>query len=118
MEDWTVAQIATTIALLVAIVTGITYLTKQVKEWIEKLLDSKFKDLGTRIDGIEAKVDKLDMETCQNFIVRYLADVENGAVILDAEKKRFLEEYDHYISAGGNSYIKEWVNRLKKKGLI
>lgn len=118
MGSWTVEQIAMGIALLVAIVSGVIYLTKQLKEWIEKLLDSKFKDLGTRIDGIEAKVDKLDIETCQNFIVRYLADVENGAVILEAEKKRFWEEYEHYISAGGNSYIKEWVDRLKKKGLI
>ena len=63
MGDWTVEQIATAIALLVAIVTGVTYLTKQIKEWIEKLLDSKFKDLNTRIDSIEAKVDKIDMET-------------------------------------------------------
>ena len=39
-------------------------------------------------------------------------------MILDAEKQRFWEEYEHYISAGGNSYIKEWVDRLKKKGLI
>lgn len=118
MGDWTVEQIATGIALLVAIITGVTYLTKQIKEWIEKLLDSKFKALGTRIDSIEAKVDKIDMETCKNFLVRFLADVENGAVILDAEKQRFWEEYEHYISAGGNSYVKEWVDRLKKKGYL
>ena len=118
MENWTVEQIATGIALLVAIITGVTYLTKQIKEWIEKLLDSKFKDLGTRIDAIEAKVDKIDMETCKNFLVRFLADVENGTEILDAEKQRFWEEYEHYISAGGNSYVKEWVDRLKKKGYL
>lgn len=118
MGDWTVEQIATGIALLVAIITGVTYLTKQIKEWIEKLLDSKFKALGTRIDSIEAKVDKIDMETCKNFLVRFLADVENGAMILDAEKQRFWEEYEHYISAGGNSYVKEWVDRLKKKGYL
>ena len=118
MENWTVEQIATGIALLVAIITGVTYLAKQVKEWIEKLLDSKFKALGTRIDSIEAKVDKIDMENCKNFLVRFLADVENGTVILDAEKQRFWEEYEHYISAGGNSYVKEWVDRLKKKGYL
>jgi hypothetical protein len=118
MGDWTVEQIATAIALMVAVVSGVTYLTKQLKDWIEKLLDSKFKDLNHRIDSIEAKVDKIDMEACKNFLVRFLADVENGAAILDSEKQRFWEEYKHYISAGGNSYIKEWVDKLKKKGLI
>ena len=118
MGNWTVEQIATTIALLVAIITGVTYLTKQIKQWIEKLLDSKFKALDTRMNSIEAKVDKIDMETCKNFLVRFLADVENGTLILDAEKQRFWEEYEHYISAGGNSYVKEWVDKLRKKGYL
>ena len=118
MGNWTVEQIATAIALLVAVVSGATYLTKQVKTWIEKLLDSKFKDLNTRIDSIESKVDKIDMETCKNFLVRFLADVENGSYILDAEKQRFWEEYEHYLSAGGNSYVKEWVDKLKKGGKL
>lgn len=118
MGNWTVEQIATTIALLVALVTGVTYLTKQIKEWIEKLLDSKFKALDDRIGSLESKIDKVDMETCKNFLVRFLADVENGAVIFDAEKQRFWEEYEHYISSGGNSYIKEWVDKLKKKGYL
>lgn len=118
MGNWTVEQIATAIALMVAVVSGVTYLVKQIKHWIESLLDGKFKDLNTRIDSIESKVDKIDMETCKNFLVRFLADVENGTVIFDAEKQRFWEEYEHYISAGGNSYVKEWVDRLKKKGYL
>lgn len=118
MGNWTVEQIATGIALIVAIITGVTYLVKQIKEWIEKLLDDKFKALGTRIDSIEDKVDKIDMETCKNFLVRFLADVENGTLILDAEKQRFWEEYEHYISKGGNSYVKEWVDKLRKKGYL
>lgn len=118
MGNWTVEQIATGLAILVGVVSGVTYLTKQLKDWIEKLLDSKFKDLNARIDSIEDKIDKVDTETCKNFLVRFLADVENGTVIFDAEKQRFWEEYEHYISTGGNSYVKEWVDKLKKKGLL
>ncbi len=118
MGSWTVEQVAAGIGILVALVSGVTYLTKQLKEWIEKLLDSKFKDLNTRIDSLEGKIDKVDMETCKNFLVRFLADAENGANLLDAEKQRFWEEYEHYISAGGNSYVKEWTERLKKKGYL
>lgn len=118
MGNITINQIAAGIAILVALVSGVTYLTRQLKDWIEKLLESKFKALNVRIDSIEGKIDKVDMETCKNFLVRFLADVENGAVILDPEKQRFWEEYEHYINNGGNSYVKEWVARLKKKGYL
>ena len=111
-------EIAAGIGILVAIVTGTTYLTRQLKDWIEKILDEKFKALDKRIDEIEVKIDKVDMETCKNFLVRFLADVENGTLILEQEKERFWEEYGHYINAGGNSYIKEWTEKLKKKGYL
>ncbi len=118
MGNWTVNEIATGIALLVALVSGVIYLTSKLKTWIEKTLDGRFKELNDKIDDIDTKIDKVDMETCKNFLVRFLADVENGAVILDAEKQRFWEEYEHYISKGGNSYIKEWVEKLKNKGYL
>ena len=118
MGNWTIAQIGAGLLLLVGIVKGAKYLIKQIKEWIEGILDSRFEAINKKIDEIDGKIDKVDMETCKNFLVRFLADVENGAVILDSEKQRFWEEYEHYISKGGNSYIKEWVDKLKKKNYL
>ena len=34
------------------------------------------------------------------------------------EKQRFWEEYEHYIKNGGNTYIKEWTEKLKKEEKI
>ena len=118
MGNITLNQIAAGMALLVALVTGGIYLFDRFKKGIEKILDDKFKALNARIDDIEGKIDRVDMETCKNFLVRFLADVENGTVILPQEDQRFWEEYKHYIDAGGNSYIQEWVDRLKKKELL
>jgi hypothetical protein len=114
----TVNDISALIVFLVGLIGGIGYLHKALKDWLEKLLDDKFKTLGTKISELEDKVDKVDMENCKNFLVRFLADVESGSLILDPEKQRFWEEYEHYVACGGNSYIKEWVEKLKKKGYL
>lgn len=116
--SWTVDQIAVSLGLIVGIITSVIYLKNKVKEWIEDLLEKKFKAIDTRFDEIEDKIDKVDMETCKNFLVRYLADAENGSDILPQENQRFWEEYQHYLNKDGNSYIKEWTHKLKNKGLL
>lgn len=118
LNNLTINDISALIIFLGGLIGGIGYLHKTLKDWLEKLLGDEFKALGSRITELEVKIDKVDMETCKNFLVRFLADVENGATILDSEKQRFWEEYEHYISNGGNSYIKEWVEKLRKKGLL
>ena len=115
MSNWTVQDIATAIALLVAMVSGVIYLTTQLKKWIEQTLDGKFTELNKRIDDLETKMDRMDMEACKNFLVRFLSDLERGDMVTEVEKKRFWDEYEYYTSRGGNSYIHEWVERLKKK---
>lgn len=114
----TLNEISLEIVFLVGLTGGITYLHKSLKSWLEKLLDEKFKAISTKITDLETKVDKMDLEACQNFLVRFLADVERGDNIVEVEKKRFWDEYEYYISNGGNSYIKEWVEKLKKRGLL
>ena len=115
MGNWTVQDIATGIALLVALVSGVIYLTSQLKKWIELTLDSKFKALNKRIDDLEEKMDRMDIEACKNFLVRFLSDLERGDMVTEVEKKRFWDEYKYYTDHGGNSYIHEWVEKLKKK---
>lgn len=118
MEKWTLGDISTAILFIVAFITGVGYLVSSLKKWITKLLEDQFKELGNRITELETKVDKIDIQTCKNFLVRFLADVEKGDHIYDPETQRFWEEYEHYTDAGGNSYVREWVDRLRKSGRL
>ena len=118
MENLTLGNISAAILFLVALIGGIGYLHNSLKKYISEILKDQFKAIRDDIQGVRNDLGVVDMENCKNFIVRFLADVERGDYIADAELQRFWEEYEHYIKKGGNSYIKEWVTKLKKEGKL
>lgn len=118
MEKMTLEWIYDNIVFLVALCGGCYAIYRGVKRGIKKLLEEEFEALNKRIDDIEDQTKSIDMETTKNFIVRFLADVEKGAMITEIETERFWEQYEHYLKMDGNSYIKEWVAKLQKKGWL
>lgn len=119
LQDLTLEEISITILFIVGLIGGVTYLRNAIRDAIKKLLDDQFKGVNTKLDGINNSVRSLDIQTTKNFLVRYLADVEREDVIYEQERERFWEEYDHYTKdLGENSYIKEWVARLKTEGKL
>lgn len=118
MENITAGQFVAAVAFLGAFIGAIQYVKSTLKTFLTEMLKDEFKDLNSKIDGLDKKVDKVDMQACKNFLVRYLADIDRGDPINEPEKQRFWEEYEHYINCGGNSYIKEWVEKLKKEGKL
>ena len=127
VENLTLGEIAIALAFIVGLYGSIKYIKKVIKDSIEGVvkasiksaLDSEFKTMNKKLDDVQASVQKLDVYTTKNFLVRYLADIERGEVIFESEKQRFWEEYDHYTDElKENSYIKEWVARLKEEGKL
>ena len=107
MENITLGTIATYVAFLVALIGGVEFLLAR----FNKLFDNKLKPINGRLNDIELSSDK-------NFIVRFLADIEQGNAVDDVEKERFYEIYQRYIELGGNSYIKHKVDKLEKEGKL
>ena len=66
---------------------------------------------GKRLNEIEVSSDK-------NFIVRFLADIEQGNEIDEVERERFYEIYQRYKELGGNSYVSHKVEKLQKEGKL
>ena len=81
---------------------------------VTKVIDKQFEK---RIDPIDKKLKTLDISQCKNFLVRFLADVENGNKLDDSEIERAYETYDHYKNdLGQNSYIhKRWHELMEKE---
>lgn len=104
MENITLGQISNVLLWIVTFGGAITTILVGFKKIINK-----------QLEPINKKIDKLDLNDCKNFLVRFLADVERGQEMDDVELKRAHDVYDHYrIDLHANSYIKDKWEKLMK----
>ena len=119
VQNITLEEVSAGILFIVALIGGVKYLKKELVNFLNNLLDSKFKTTNSKIDDVASALRTLDIQTTRNFLVRYLADVERGQYVYDTEKEQFWKEYDHYIKElKENSFIKKWVERLEDEGKL
>lgn len=118
MENITLTDVALVITFLVGLFGGIGYLSECVKKWIEKALDDQFQKINADIQEINKKTDRIDMESCKNFLVQCLDKFEKENNISEIAKERFWEQYEHYTNKGGNSYIMNKVENLQRDGKL
>lgn len=107
MENITIGQIITFILGLVSLIGGVEFIMAR----FNKLFDKKLKPINNRLNDIELSSDK-------NYIVRFLADIEQGNEVDEVEKERFYELYQRYKELGGNSYVEHKVEKLQKEGKL
>ena len=89
------------------------------KKAVKSAVDEQFKELTDTLTAIDTKLGKVDKETCKNFLVRCIADIERGDKLSETELQRFNEQYDHYIDdLHQNTYIKDKVSKLKAEGKL
>lgn len=118
MDGITLKDISLSLALIVGILSSSAYLNSNLKKWIGKQFDEKVEPVKKSIDEVDAKVSRVDMESCKNYLARCLADFDREKELSESEKERFWENYEHYIKCNGNSYIKHKVEKLISEGKL
>ena len=125
MENLTIGQISAGMIFIVAFITAVHNIKKTISAWVENSLKPRFDSIDKsqekilkRIDEVDERLDKVDLDNCKNYLVTFLAEVRRDEPKDSTEYQRFWESYDHYILKGGNSYIKEDVENLKLKGQL
>ena len=118
MEQITLGQIGIAVGFLVALIAGVNALKKSIKEGLNSALKENFDGMNKRFDGLEKRLDSVDIENCKNYLVTFLAEAARGEIKDETELQRFWEEFEHYQSLGGNSYIKNKVEELKGRKLL
>ena len=113
VEMLTLKDIAIGISFLVGFFGGIGYFYKNIRKWLETIIGNQFEPFQTTMQGLDKKINQVDMESCKNYLVRCLGDFEHGKPLSEVEQERFWEEYRHYLEIGGNSYIERRVEKLK-----
>ena len=125
MENITIGQIAAGLGIIAAILGGykVLYdkLTDIVSDVVKELMKPLSEAIGTingQLDDLSRRLEEVDMESCKNFLVRCIADLEKGEALGETEKERFYEQYDYYLDHDGNSYIRAKVEKLQTEGKI
>ena len=127
MENLTLGNIASNILWLGAFIGGCLLLLKYAKSIFVKFitepiteqmlknkqeLNEKINDLQTDLND---KINVLGEDQCKNYLVRFLADVENGEIISEVETERAYDAYEKYTNVyHGNSYIHDRWNKVMK----
>lgn len=105
----TLGEIGAFLGLLAGIITSGGVIIHFMQKSLKKVLEKELERISTQIKD-------LDVSQCKNFLVRFLADVEQGNVLDKVEIERAYEIYDHYSNdLKQNSYIhNRWENLLDK----
>lgn len=104
-------QIKDNLGLIASIITSCTVIGTALLYVGKKILDKTLKPIIDKIENVQLLSDK-------NFLVRFLADIEQNNKIDEVEKERFYEVYKDYRELGGNSYIAHKVEKLQKEGKL
>ena len=118
MENITLGEIGLALAFVAALVASIGAIGKVVSKAVKKAFEAGSKEITDRLDKLEKKVDDVDLNTCKNFLVARLTDIDQGRALDSVGEERFWEQYEHYLSLGGNTYIQHKVEQLEKEGKL
>lgn len=118
MESITIGQIFEWAIWLVGGVGAITAICKAISNGFHKALKSELDPINEKLNKLERKHDLSDREHAKNYIVRFLADVEQGEPIDQDELHCFWDNYGLYKDMGGNSYVHDKVEKLKTQGKL
>ena len=108
MENITLGQISKVLLFIIEFVGVIVTIIIAMKKILKK-----------QFEPINEKIDKLDKNQCRNYLVDFLADIEQGISKDDTQVKRAYEVYDHYSKdLNGNSYIHDKWEKMRKEGKL
>lgn len=106
------------IAGLVGLIKGIEYLFGKAGRAATKWLERGLEPMSIKLDAIDKKVASNQLENDKTILVRFLSDIKTGEPLTEIEIERLHETYTRYIQNGGNSYIHDEWEKLKKEGKL
>ena len=118
MDALTVGQIVAGLALIAGFITSVTLIIKNLKTWFTKLIQPEFDGLKKEVQGVSDNVKSVDRESCKNYLVTVLSSVEKGNALDEIERERLYEQFEHYKTIGGNSYIRRKFEQLQTEGKL
>lgn len=113
MENITLGEIAKCFAFIVAFGGSITYL----KKTLVSALDKQLEPIKKQIEDVKNETKKNNLSSIKTDLINLMELADRGAISTE-QKIRSHELYDYYCQHGGNSYVHDKWERLKRNGKI
>lgn len=106
MENITLGEIAKALAFIVALIGSITYLKKTLVSALNKLLEP-----------IKKEIKENNLSNTKTNLINFM-ELADKKTISSEQKLISYELYDDYCRHGGNSYVHDKWEKLKKEGKL
>lgn len=122
MENILVALISGLCVAIPNLVTTILQNKKNNIKGVKKEIKDSIQKTETNIKADIMKVrNSLSEETlnrCKVDLINVMSRVQNGSKITEEERRILIEEKEQYNKLGGDSYVDDMFERLKKEGKL
>ena len=114
--DTIIVSIITTIG--VVLTTLIQNHNARKKDNIEEKLDNIKKEFQENLLALKNDINTETLGRCKSDLVSIMSKIKNGYTPTDEEKRIILETKELYNNKGGDSYVDDMFDTLKKEGKL
>lgn len=117
MENITLGEVAKGLAFIVSLIGSVVYLKKGTVKGLAKVIDKKLEPIKAELEGVKKETTKNNLSSIKTDIIN-LMELADRQIISVEQKMRAYELYDYYSQHGGNSYVHDKWEKLKKEGKL
>lgn len=117
MENLTLGEIAKTLAFVVGFIGSIKYLKNGTIKGLSKTINQELTPIKIEIELLKKESQMNYLESIKTDLINLMELAERGIISVE-QKMRMYELYDYYSKHGGNSYVHDKWEKLKKMNKI
>lgn len=117
MENITLGEIAKALAFIVALIGSVLYLKKGTVKGLSKVINEELEPIKKEIKEVKEETAKNNLSSIKTDLINLMELADKGTISTE-QKIRSYELYDYYSQHGGNSYVHDKWEKLKKEGKI
>ena len=118
MDGWTIGAIVAGLGVILTLISSLKKMDEHLKSYVRSAMKEETEDIKRDLSGLKTQLNKVDLESCKNYLVTQISAIDRGEHMTDTQAERFWEQFEHYKQTGGNSYIKHKVETMQQEGKI
>ena len=118
IQNITIEQVVATLVFILLAINTTASLLEKFKNPIEKKLAKTLEPLQEELTNIRNELKSETLSRCKYDLISIMTKIENGYKPLIEEKRLLYEIKELYNANGGDSYVDDMFDNLKKEGKL